>query len=111
MEFTVELSEHEGRTVLRCAGELDAHGAPTLAEALAPLTSVAGCSPIVDLTGVDFLDSTGLGVLVTGMKHVRDVGGTLDVIACTPRVLRVFELTGLDSVLTLHATLDSALTG
>ena len=64
---------------------------------------------VVDLTDVGFLDSTGLGVFVTAFKHVREVDGTLDLVVSSPRVLKVFTLTGLDVVIPLHDTVESAL--
>ncbi len=48
-------------------------------------------------------------MLVTTLKHVREAEGRLDVVAATPRVLKVFALTGLDVVIPLHATLAEAL--
>lgn len=109
MQFSVQSSERSGRTVLTVAGELDVHTAPELESTLGPLTRLAGAAVVVDLTAVKFIDSTGLGVLVTGLKHVREHDGSLDVVATTPRVLRVFSLTGLDAVIPLHATLEEAL--
>jgi anti-sigma B factor antagonist len=64
---------------------------------------------VVDLSSVGFIDSTGLGILVSTLKHVRESDGRLDVVVATPRVLKVFSLTGLDVVIPLHATLDGAL--
>ena len=109
MTFTITVSELGGRPVVACMGELDAHASPELASVLVPLTSRPGCHPIVDLSGVDFLDSTGLGVFVTALKHVREMDGSLDVVVSSERVLRVFQLTGLDVVIPLHETLDAAI--
>lgn len=109
VEFTVESAERDGRTIVTVAGELDAHSAPLLEAETGPLSSVPGGSLIVDLTEVSFIDSTGLGVLVTALKHTREAGGTLDCVVATPRVLKVLALTGLDVVIPLHSTLDEAL--
>lgn len=109
MDFTVSVSEHDGRTVVTAAGELDAHAAPVLEAEIGPASATPGGHLIVDLSGVSFIDSTGLGVLVTALKHTREAAGTLDVVVATPRVLKVFGLTGLDVVIPLHSTLDEAL--
>ena len=109
MDFTVDTVEREGRTVVTAAGELDAHSAPLLQGSLDPLTQSPGIALVVDLSGVGFIDSTGLGVLVTTLKHVREAGGSLDVVVHAPRVLKVFALTGLDVVIPLHESLDQAL--
>lgn len=109
MDFTVDTDEREGRRVVTAAGELDAHSAPLLQEALEPLTQVPGIGLVIDLSAVGFIDSTGLGVIVTALKHVREASGSLDVVVQSPRVLKVFALTGLDVVIPLHETLDQAL--
>ena len=101
----------DDRTIVSAAGELDAHSAPALEAELNRLTAVSGASVVVDLSDVAFIDSTGLGVLVTTLKHVREVNGRLDVVVSRPRVLKVFTLTGLDGVIPLHSTLDEALAG
>ena len=111
VEFTVDVSQHEGCTVVTAAGELDVHTAPALKEQLDVLSRAASPALVVDLGEVGFIDSTGLGVLVSTLKHVREAGGSLDVVVSAPRVLRVFALTGLDVVIPLHATLDEALAG
>ncbi len=109
MDFTVSVSEDDGRTIVTAAGELDAHAAPVLEAETGPVSRQTGGRLIIDLTGVDFIDSTGLGVLVGALKHAREAGGTLDVVVATPRVLKVLALTGLDVVIPLHSTLAEAL--
>lgn len=109
MDFTVSVSETDGRSIVTAAGELDAHAAPVLEAETGPASRQPGGRLIVDLTGVDFIDSTGLGVLVGALKHAREADGTLDVVVATPRVLKVLALTGLDVVIPLHSTLDEAL--
>ena len=109
MDFTVSTSEESDRAVVTCAGELDAHSAPVLQAQLGPLVAVSGASIVVDLTEVGFIDSTGLGVLVTTLKNVREVDGRLDVVVTSKRVLKVFTLTGLNAVIPVHASLGEAL--
>jgi anti-sigma B factor antagonist len=111
VEFSVSSRMVDDRAVVTVTGELDAHSAPALQGQLDPLTTVSGASLVVDLTEVAFIDSTGLGVLVTTLKHVREVDGRLDVVISRARVLKVFTLTGLDAVIPIHATLDEALAG
>jgi len=108
VDFAVQVTNDEGLCIVSAVGELDVHSAPILQARLDPLSGQAGGSLVVDLSGVGFIDSTGLGVLVTTLKHVREAGGTLDIVASSPRVLKVFALTGLDVVIPLHATLAEA---
>ena len=109
VDFAVDVSQRDGRTVVTATGELDVHTAPELKTHLDALSQGSDPALVVDLADVGFIDSTGLGVLVTTLKHVREAGGTLDVVVSSPRVLRVFALTGLDVVIPLHGTLDEAL--
>lgn len=109
MGFSVGVGKQDGRSIVTCSGELDAASAPRVAEALSPLTSVPGCDPIIDLSAVDFIDSMGLGVIVTGLKHAREAQGGVSVVVSAPRVLRVFQLTGLDAVIPLYETLADAI--
>jgi len=96
--------------VVSVAGEVDAHTAPPVREAV--LATVGpGARVVVDLTEVTFLDSTGLGVFVTALKRLREVDGTLDVVITSPRVLKVFTLTGLDVLIPIHETLAAAVKG
>lgn len=109
VDFTVASEQVDGRTIVTAAGELDAYSASALQAQLDPVAQIRGGSLVVDLSGVGFIDSTGLGVLVATLKHVREAEGTLDVVVNAPRVLKVFALTGLDVVIPLHASLDEAL--
>lgn len=109
MEFTVLTRTEGDASVVAVTGELDAHVAPQLAAAVDPLAARPEGILVIDLSEVGFVDSTGLGVLVSTLKHVREAGGRLDVVVSSPRVLKVLALTGLDVVIPLHGTLDEAL--
>ena len=65
---------------------------------------------MVDLTGVTFLDSTGLGVIVKALKRTREADGTLAVATESERVLKVFRITGLDGVVPLFPDVAAAVT-
>jgi len=107
VDLTIDVHEEPSATVVTVGGELDVHTAPSLQAALAALDSSGRI--IVDLTGVSFLDSTGLSVFVNALVDARERQATLVVVASAPRVVKVFTLTGLDSALSLHSTLDEAL--
>ena len=100
----------EGATVVEVAGELDLHSAPQLrAELARAIESGAPPRIVVDLGGVTFLDSTGVGVLVGALKRAREAGGKLHFCNAQPRVNRVFEITGLLGALPLFSTREDAL--
>ena len=112
MDLSINRSDRElgGRVahVLSVAGAVDVYTSPRLREALSQAID-AGCTDlVVDLDQVSFLDSTGLGVLVGGLKRVRSVGGTLVVVCTRDRVLTVVSLTGLDRVFRIVDSLDAA---
>ena len=65
---------------------------------------------IADLGQVDFLDSTGLGVLVGGLKRLREDGGSLALVIETPRILRVFQITGLTKAFAAWPSVADAIT-
>ena len=109
MDAEFEVHEVDGTSVLSVKGELDFYAAPQLREQLVALSDPPDRVLVVDLDGVDFLDSTGLGILVGGLKRFRSGGGDLVLASIHPRVLKVLEITGLTSVFTIHDTLDTAL--
>ena len=95
--------------VLAVSGEVDVATVPRLREQLHGLVA-SGTPPDrgVDLDAVDFLDSTGLGVLVGALKRVRSNGGELALVCTSPRIRKVFEVTGLTKVFALYDTVDAA---
>jgi anti-sigma B factor antagonist len=109
-EFHLETVGPVGdRAIVQVAGEVDVYTAPMLREQIRDLAAKGAAHLIVDLTEVEFLDSTGLGALVGGLKRVRDVGGSLALVISTPRILRVFEITGLTSVLAVQGSVPDAI--
>lgn len=109
MEINLTTREESGRAVVEVSGEVDVHTAPALDEALSGLIEDGNYQLVVDLSNVDFLDSTGLGVLVKALKRVREHSGSLAVVATTERITKVFRITGLDSAISLHDDVATAL--
>jgi anti-sigma B factor antagonist len=113
LEDRVDLSlstRTEGdRTVVTVGGEIDVYTAPKLREQLIDLVSGGNYHLVVDMETVDFLDSTGLGVLVGGLKRVRAHEGSLRLVCTQERILKIFRITGLTKVFPIHATVDEAL--
>lgn len=106
MEVTVSSRTSGTRTVVQVTGEIDVYTAPLLREELASLIDAGNLELVVDLTGVGFMDSTGLGVLVGALKKVRTAGGDLQLVISSEKVLKVFRITALTQVFTIHETLD-----
>jgi anti-sigma B factor antagonist len=95
-------------TILAITGEVDVYSAPRLREKLVELVSEGHRQIVADLEGVDFLDSTGLGVLVGGLKRLRSNEGDLRLVCTHPRILKVFEITGLMSVFRISGSVEEA---
>lgn len=111
MDLDVSTRDEGGRVVVVAIGEVDVFTAPALDAELYRLIEDGKVSIVVDLSRVDFLDSTGLSVLVKALKRIREVDGTLDVVVTADRVAKVFRLTGLDALIPLHASVAEALAG
>jgi anti-sigma B factor antagonist len=107
--FGVDLSTREcdGHVVVVLCGQLDIADAASVAAAFA---AVAAREPqiIVDLAGLQFIDSSGVAALARGRKHARDAGGDLLLAAPQHQVLRVLTLTRLIDVFPVHTSVDEA---
>lgn len=112
MELGLEVDESRSPyTVLAVKGEVDVYTAPRLREKLVELVSSGHLKIVVNLEGVDFLDSTGLGVLVGGLKRLRSNDGQLGLVCTQARILKVFEITGLTKVFSIYDSVDAAVAG
>ena len=108
MDLGLDVSERNGFSVLAVSGEVDVATVPRLREQLHGLVAQGSNKIIVNLDGVDFLDSTGLGVLVGALKRVRTHDGELALVCTQPRILKVFEITGLTKVFAIYDSVDEA---
>ena len=108
MDLSLETHEIAGRSVLAVGGEIDVYTAPKLRDHIADLVQAGHYDIVIDLTAVEFLDSTGLGVLVGGLKKVRSHEGSLSLVCAQDRLLRIFRITGLAKVFVIHPDLASA---
>jgi anti-sigma B factor antagonist len=99
------VAEH---TVLEVGGEVDVYTAPKLRERLVELVDGGARHVVVDLGRVDFLDSTGLGVLVGALKRLRAAGGTFGLVCSKEPLLKIFRITALDQVFPIFASVDEA---
>jgi anti-sigma B factor antagonist len=100
-DFQMSVSENGGAAVVTVTGELDLGTAPRLREELIGLVSRGIRAVTVDMSRLDFIDSTGLAVLISGLKRLRELGGDLILQSLHPRTVKVFEITGLTRVFTI----------
>ncbi len=102
-------TERDGATCLiTLAGEVDVYTSPQLKQRIADAVDDGCVNLVVALDGLDFIDSSGLGVLVSGLRRVKEHGGTLRLVCTKDGILKIFRITGLDKVFPLFSTLAEA---
>ncbi|MGC0422172.1 STAS domain-containing protein [Embleya sp. AB8] len=109
MDLSLSTRTEGGRTIVEVGGEIDVYTAPKLREQLVELVNEGQFHLIVDMEAVDFLDSTGLGVLVGGLKRVRAHEGSLQLVCTQERILKIFRITGLTKVFPIHPSVAAAI--
>jgi anti-sigma B factor antagonist len=105
----VDTGAGEGTAVLRPQGRLTMVTAPRFRELIEQTVDQGRASIVVDLSATEFMDSSGLGALIAGMKAATQAGGFLRIAALTPQVATVLELTNLDRVLRPYTSVGEAL--
>ena len=108
MSLTLETRDVHGKTVVAVGGELDVYTATKLRDTITELLAAGVHDVIIDMLDVEFLDSSGLGVLVGALKKVRAHDGSLQLICNQNRVLKIFRITGLAEVFVIHESADAA---
>jgi anti-sigma B factor antagonist len=108
MELLVETRAAGDWSIVEVKGEVDLYTAPRLKERLNELTGSGRSRIAVNLESVEFLDSTGLGVLIGALKRCREAGGTLALAAPREPVRKVLSITGLDRVFPVHDSVEQA---
>ena len=108
MELSLSTRTVAGHKVLEVGGEIDVYTAPQLRERLIDMVESGDRRVVVDLARVEFLDSTGLGVLVGALKRLRGVDGELGLVCAQERLLKIFRITGLDRVFQLYDSVAAA---
>jgi len=109
VDLSLETREVDGRTIIAVGGEIDVYTAPKLRDKITELVAAGTYHLVVDMEAVEFLDSTGLGVLVGGLKKVRAHDGSLHLICHQDRLLKIFRITGLSKVFVIHESAEAAL--
>jgi anti-sigma B factor antagonist len=102
MDLTLAIDDVDGRDVIRVTGDVDIDTAPSLRYAVRDLLDQGRRALVVDISSVDFIDSTGLGVLVGALKDTQKRHGTLELVCTQRRMLSLLRLTGLDEAFTVH---------
>lgn len=96
----------QGCTVLRPVGEIESATVPAFRQAVAQLGPDERV--VIDMAGVPFVDSSGIGALIGAVRRVREIGGTIAIAAVNHPVGRVLNLTGLDRIVEIAETVEQA---
>jgi anti-sigma B factor antagonist len=108
-ELSIDLkNDNDGTLVFRLRGSLDLATAPTVRAALTDATEQGSNNLIVDLTQLEFLDSTGLGVLIGAHRRRAEHGGTFRLIVSEGPISRLLNITGLIAVFAVYRSIDDA---
>jgi anti-sigma B factor antagonist len=102
VELNVSSRSHGDHAIVTASGEIDLYTAPRLHSALAAVIDNGDTARVVvDMSGVEFCDSTGMNVLLSSLRQIRERGGELEIAAPRPAVRKILQVTGLDSVFTI----------
>ena len=93
---------------LDISGEVDVYTSPQLKQDLVLMAERGIKNVVINLSNVEYLDSTGLGVLIGGLKRMREAGGNLSLVGLGMRILRIFEITGLNKIFDIYDTEEEA---
>lgn len=111
MDLVVRVGEQEGWAVAVVSGDVDMTTAPRLREQVIEVITGGQPNVVLDLEEVDFIDSTGLGVVVGLLKRTRTHGGDLRLVSTRATLRKILELTALDQALPLAPDVDAAIGG
>ena len=108
MHLQIDTVQRAGYTILSPQGEIDFATGPQLKNALTELLVAGEVNLVVDLLGVDFIESTGLGALIGGRRRAHALKGSLVLVCTEDQMLKVFRITGLDKVFAIHDSIEAA---
>jgi anti-sigma B factor antagonist len=106
MEFGIEREQREGIPLLRVRGELDVYTAPKLKEVVREALEDGAPSLAFDLSSLQFMDSTGLQILMSAKKRTAERGGEVYVFGLRSQIRRVFDLLGLERIFRIGDEVD-----
>jgi anti-sigma B factor antagonist len=106
MNISIDVKEKDSVLAVKVNGEIDAYTAPQLREKLFPLSEKEGVKMVVDLSEVNYMDSTGLGVFVGVFKNVRAHNGEFKIVGLSERLQRLFEITGLADIIDINSQIE-----
>jgi anti-sigma B factor antagonist len=108
MHLEIDVTERGDYTVITPHGEVDYATGPQLKEAITDALVAGRLHLVIDMLGVEFIESTGLGALIGGRRRARALDGSLVLVCGESSVLKVLRVTGLDKVFEIHDSVEAA---
>lgn len=108
MDLKISVKNINAIPVLELEGEVDVYTAPKIKSQLVELINNGKYKIVIDLDNVDFMDSSGLGVLVGGLKRVKPHNGAISLVCSREQILKIFKITGLTKIFSIHENQDKA---
>ncbi len=108
MNLDVSSREAGDFVVFELRGEVDLYSAPVFKKAVYDVIDGGQNKLIFDLNALDFMDSTGLGILVASLKRLTTEGGQLKLACSRDNILKIFKITGLDKVFDIYDTVEAS---
>jgi len=110
VDIKVNVREAQGQTyVVDLNGEIDVYTSPKVKDAIGDLIDKGHYNLVINLEKVRYIDSTGLGVLIGGLKRVREHGGTVNLVCTNPQIKKIFDITGLVKIFGIYDDEDAAM--
>lgn len=108
MELDIATEQKASVCRIVLSGEVDVYTSPQLKQELVDAIEGGCIDLVIDLEKVAFIDSSGLGVLVSGLRRVKERSGTMRLVCTRENILKIFRITGLDKVFPIFPTLEAA---
>jgi anti-sigma B factor antagonist len=111
VDIKVSVRQLDGKqpvSVVDLNGEIDVYTSPKVKDTISELIDKGHYSLIINLENVRYIDSTGLGVLIGGLKRVREHSGTVHLVCTNPQIRKIFDITGLAKIFGIYDTEEMA---
>jgi anti-sigma B factor antagonist len=111
VDIKVDIRQLNGKqpvSIVDLNGEIDVYTSPKVKEAITDLIDRGHYEIVINLENVRYIDSTGLGVLIGGLKRVREHSGTVHLVCTNPQIKKIFDITGLAKIFGIYDTEKAA---
>jgi len=106
MELTERYDPKADAWVAAVSGEVDIYDAPEMKERLHKCIDQTPADLVLDCASLTYIDSTGMGVLISVLKHLKDVGKEMKIVHLSPYIYKIFTITGLQNIFTVEVAGD-----